>query len=75
MAMTYTQYRYWSPVLGMHAARLSMHNAQGDELFVIVPQDGSGAQNRAWRTRGLDALEAAVSSGHVPGEVTVPRED
>lgn len=70
--MTYTQYRYYSVIAGMHVSRLSVRNEHGDEVFVIVPQSGSGAQNRAWRTKGLDALEAAVAAdGTVQGEITI----
>lgn len=73
--MTYTQFRYWSVIEGCHVTRLSVRDANGGELFVIVPQDGSGAKNRAWRTKGLEALEGAIASGHPPGRVTVDRED
>lgn len=73
--MNYTMYRFWSPVYGMHMARLSVSNSHGDELFCLVPQSGSGAQNRNARTRGLDALEAALASGHPPGMVIVNEED
>jgi len=72
--MTYTQFRYYSIVEGRHVARLAVRNAQSDELFVIVPQDGSGAYNRSWRTKGLEALEGALEAGHPPGRVKVDEE-
>ena len=69
--VTYVQYRYWSIIEGRHVARLAVRNDHGDELFVIVPQDGSGAYNRSWRTKGLEALEGALANGHPPGRVLV----
>jgi hypothetical protein len=72
--MVYTQFRYWSIIEGRHVARLAVRNPQGDELFVIVPQDGSGAYNRSWRTKGLEALEGALSHEHPPGRVQVDEE-
>jgi hypothetical protein len=72
--MQYTMFRYWSVVEGMHVARLAARNAHGDELFVFVPQNGSGAQNRAQRTKGLEALEVALENGHEPGRVLVENE-
>lgn len=68
-------YRFWSPVHGMHMARLAVTNEHGDELFCLVPQPGSGAQNRAQRAKGLDALEAALSSHHEPGMVVVAEDE
>lgn len=59
----------------MHMARLAVTNTHGDELFCLVPQPGSGAQNRAARARGLDALEAALASNHEPGMVVVTEDE
>jgi hypothetical protein len=73
--MTYTQFRYWSIIEGKHVARLAVRDPQGGELFAIVPQDGSGAYNRNWRNKGLEALEQALVHGHPPGQVTVDKED
>lgn len=72
--MTYTQFRYWSIVEGRHVARLAVRNPDGDELFAVVPQDGSGAYNRSWRTKGLEALEGALAAGHPPGRVLVDKD-
>lgn len=72
--MQYTMFRYWSVTEGMHVARLAARNAHGDELYVLVPQSGSGAQNRAQRAKGLEALEAALEEGHEPGRVIVESE-
>lgn len=65
--MTYNLYRYWSVTHGMNVARVAMRNERHDELFVIVPQEGTGMQKRAWRTKALDALESAIATGHEPG--------
>jgi len=69
--MKYSMFRYYSIVEGMNVARLSTRNEHGDELHVIVAQDGSGARNRAMRTKGLEALEEALEQGHPPGRVMV----
>lgn len=66
---TYSMFRYWSITYGMHVARIAMKNEHGDELFTIVPQDGSGAHNRSQRTKALEALEAALATGQEPGRV------
>lgn len=66
---TYNLYRYWSITHGMQVARIAMRNEKHDELFVIVPQEGTGMQKRAWRTKGLEALEAAIATHHEPGPI------
>lgn len=73
--MEYAMFRYWSVVHGMHVARLSVAGADGGELFIIVPQDGSGGQNRAKKARGLDLLEAAVASKTEAGEIPYTQGD
>lgn len=71
---SYTLFRFWSITYGMHVARIAVRNEHGDELFVIVPQDGSGARNRAQRTKALEALDAALATGHEPGRVWLDEE-
>jgi hypothetical protein len=72
--MTFTQFRYYSIVHGCNVARFSVHNSHGDELFAIVPQNGRGSENRAWRTKALETLDEALATGHPAGEVRLTEE-
>lgn len=67
----YSQYDYWSPILGANAARLSMFNAQGQEFFMIIEVPDSTKQLRAAREDALDAISEAIALGLQPGEVKV----
>jgi hypothetical protein len=62
------EYRFWSPILGQEALRISYYNERGHEYFCIVPaEDGKGL--RELRQRAAERFYDAVSSGHDPGEV------
>jgi len=67
--MRYASYPHWNIVLGCKAVRLSTSDHVGHEFFSIVPQDGTGRQNKARREQALDALEAYLQAGGEPGEV------
>lgn len=70
----YRENRFWSPMLGCNAARLSMADARGDEYFVIVPTDGTGSQWRARRGETLSVIMDAIDRGDGPGEVVMDEE-
>lgn len=68
--MTYQEYRYWSPILGMDACRLSMCDTHGREFFCIVAAD----DGKAWRQRRVEWLgyiAEAIDAGLEPGEVRI----
>jgi hypothetical protein len=60
--------RYWSPILGCEAARLSMANDRGSEYFTIIEAGGRGW--REAREKALGRIEAAIEAEKEPGEVT-----
>lgn len=62
-----SEYRYWSPILGMEALRLSYFN-KGREYFCIVPAE-DGRSLRELRQKAAERFYDAVQSGHEPGEV------
>lgn len=64
----YTEYRFWSPMLGTDAARLSMGDGKGGEFFMVIPCEG-GKAYRASRAAALEAISTAISLGLDPGEV------
>jgi hypothetical protein len=66
MPGNYTQYNYWSPILGTNACRLSMRDARGSEFFAIVPR----VDGKAWkdiRIATLTMIQEAIDSGNDPG--------
>jgi hypothetical protein len=68
----YHEYKFWAPLMGVEAARLSM--VGGDKAVEI---HGEGARTAEWyardaRTAALDAIEEAIADGEPPGEVMVP---
>jgi hypothetical protein len=67
----YREYTFWSPVLGKRATRLSVPDERGSEYFVIVPRPSSGRGWREAREVALQAIEAAILRGDLPGEVRV----
>lgn len=71
MSGVYQQIKFWSPALGGYAWRISMPNAHGHELFMIV-DDGTGRERRARKAAALEAIQAAIERGDQPGEVRVP---
>lgn len=68
--MNYQEFRHYSVVHDCRVSRLSAYDANGDEHFVVVPAEPSGAELRAKRERALDALVASITTGGRPGEVT-----
>lgn len=63
-----SEYRYWSPILGMEALRLSYFNKHGREYFCIVPAE-DGKALRELRQKAAERFYDAVESGQDPGEV------
>ena len=73
--MLYREFRFFSPVLGRRAARISSSDKMGGEYFAIVPMDGGSAVNKERREAALEAIDAAIRAGRDPGEVEVPEEN
>jgi hypothetical protein len=69
--MRYRSFRFWSPVLGCHAERLSMFDTKGGEFFVVLPLSGTSKQNRMDKQKALDAIADAIEGGKQPGVVNV----
>jgi hypothetical protein len=63
------EYRYWSPVLGCEAARISGFDDRGGEFFMIIPVDEAGKKYRHARQSAAEAIGQAISLGLHPGEV------
>lgn len=66
---TYSEFRFYSPLLDSEAARLSMANERGQEYFSVIPAEVSGKAYRAARDEALDLIEHAIMVGLEPGEV------
>jgi hypothetical protein len=69
--MRYRSFRFWSPILGCHAERLSMFDTRGGEFFVVLPLRGTARQNRMDKQKALEAIADAIESGGQPGAVNV----
>lgn len=67
-ASRYSEFRFWSPLLGCEAVRLSMVDELGGEFYRIMAR-GSAREWRATREEALDDLAAAIAVGREPGEV------
>jgi hypothetical protein len=63
------EYRFWSPVLGVEAVRLSIPDDQNREFFMIVPATETGQSWRKARAEALDLICEAIDAGLDPGEV------
>jgi hypothetical protein len=75
------EYRFWSPLLGQEACRVSMTGdveaavqhgrpAADAEYYAIIPA-AQGRAHREARERALETIEAAILRGQEPGEVEV----
>lgn len=78
----YTEYRFWSPLMGCEAVRIStvggtpaarFHGeaARGQEYYAVFAADVSGRVYRERRSRALDMIEEAIARGFPPSEVEV----
>lgn len=63
----YRVHRFWSPLLGCEAARVSVADEHGGEFWAIVPAGGKGWRER--RDIAVERLSAAIEAGRAPGEV------
>ncbi len=61
----------WSIVQNCRIARVSMVDANGDEFFCIIRNEG-GKAYREVRERALDAIEDAIAENLPAGEVQPP---
>lgn len=64
----FREHRFWSPIFGCDAVRLSMVDSRGSEFFKVVAAP-EGKAYRQMREDVLDEIEAAVLRGDEPGEV------
>jgi hypothetical protein len=67
--MRVSEFRYWSPVLGCDAVRMSCFDGLGGEFFIIIPADDEGRAFREARQFAAEAIHEAMSLGLQPGEV------
>ncbi|GAC1664512.1 MAG: hypothetical protein PVS3B2_00240 [Candidatus Dormibacteraceae bacterium] len=65
-----SEHRFWSPVLGEDAVRLSMFDDHGGEFYMVVPERG-GREYRQTRLDAVEAIDQAIREGLQPGEVKV----
>jgi hypothetical protein len=76
----YHEFRFWSPMLGCEALRLSVTGGAAaaqfhgrgvvtQEYFAIIPAHETGRKYRDRRNAALDAIDAAIAAGREPGEV------
>lgn len=63
-----TEYRYWSPVMGCDAVRVSSFDARGDEFYMLL-EEHSGASWRCKRQEAAEIIDLAMRQGLPPGEV------
>jgi len=68
--MSYREYRFWSPVLGCDASRLSMWDERGREFFMILAAD-DGKAYKARKTQAIEAISFAIDMRLDPGEVRI----
>jgi len=71
--LRYSEWKFWSVILGAKAVRLSVADALNREYFVIWPY-APADDRRPWRERRTEALEIiaeAIEMGLQPGEVRV----
>lgn len=68
--MHYREFRFWSPLMGQEAARISMVDDRCGEFFMIIPASG-GREYREARNAAIDAISTAIDIGLSPGEVRV----
>lgn len=67
---SYSEYRFWSPILDAEAVRLSLFDCRGGEFWMILSAlDGKSYRQR--RTEALEYMAEAVHLGLAPGEVLV----
>lgn len=62
------EYRFWSPILGTEALRISCYNQRGHEYFMVVSAE-NGKGLRELRQRAAERFYDAIQSGQDPGEV------
>jgi hypothetical protein len=68
--VAYREFRFWSPMLGANAARISVPDERNAEHFAIIVAN-SGKELREARSRALDAIMAHIEAGYAAGEVNI----
>lgn len=63
------EFRFWSPTLGVDAARISMVGAQNQEYFAIIEADVPGSVYRWRRSVTRAIIEDAIRRQCPPGNV------
>lgn len=76
----YREFKFWSPLLGGDAVRLSIADTRGGEFFAVIAVEHGTAfgadgnrvpKYRVDRDAALDAIEAAIVARREPGEVVI----
>ena len=68
----YQELRAYSPIHDCTVARVSMTDANHQEVFMLLPDRGIRREYRAQRDAALEAIGDAIDAGCGPGEVKVP---
>lgn len=63
-------WRFWSPMTGGMAARVSMPGPDGREYWMQI-NHVEGRAYREARDRAVEAIETAIEAKLVPGEVRI----
>lgn len=63
------EYKFWSPMLGDDAVRISLYDARGQEYYAIRTYPGEGKSLRELREATALRIFDAMESGAQPGEV------
>ncbi|MDE2439741.1 MAG: hypothetical protein KGP14_01860 [Betaproteobacteria bacterium] len=65
-----SEYRFWSPLMGCEASRISAFDERGGEFFMIISAE-EGATYRHAKQAAAEAIDLAISLGLPPGEVVL----
>ncbi len=66
---SYVEYRFWSPVLGCNASRVSVFDKMSQEYYRIIPRETEGKAYREMKADVVNDLLDAIARGDEPGEV------
>lgn len=66
--MSYSEFRFFSPIMDCEAIRLSMPGPHGGEFFRVVRAE-DGRRYRERRDEALSLIQMAIDAGLEPGEV------
>lgn len=67
----YSEFSFYSIVLDSDCLRISVSDGRTGEYFAIVPKPSSGKSLAKARELALNAIEAHIDAGLLPGEIKV----